>query len=315
VSPATLSTRQKALGAWIAICVIWGTTYLGIRVTLETMPPFLMAAWRWIFAGALMIAALRARRVRMPAVRDWPAIATMALLMLVLGNGAVTWAEQYVASGLTAVIIASNPFWMVGIESALGGDRLTGRAVLGLAIGFAGVALLVWPEIQANGGGGERFAAGVVALQIACVGWALGSSWSKRHSQHADILGVTALQMMFAGIMLLLIGTVAGEWSAVRFSTRSTVAFVYLTTVGSIAGYVAYAYALKHLPMAIVSLYAYFNPIIAVVLGVLLLGEPFDSRMGVAAAIVLAGVAVVRGRQQVKGAGGGSARRQARTAA
>jgi drug/metabolite transporter (DMT)-like permease len=293
-----MTTRQKAFAAWVGICLIWGTTYLGIRVSLETMPPFLMASLRWLIAGTLMTTALTARGIRLPEARLWPAVATMAFLLLVLGNGAVTWAEQYVASGLTAVIIASNPFWMVGIEAALGGERLTGRAVLGLAIGFAGVALLVWPEIQADGGHGAGFAAGVVALQVACVGWALGSSWSKRHTQHADILGFTALQMLFAGVMLMVIGTLAGEWSALRFSTRSTIAFVYLITIGSIGGYVAYAYALKHLPMAIVSLYAYINPVIAVVLGVLLLGEPFNSRMGLAAAIVLAGVAVVRGRQR-----------------
>jgi drug/metabolite transporter (DMT)-like permease len=294
VSPRGLSQRQKALGAFFAVCLIWGTTYLGIRVTLETMPPFLMAGLRWTLAGALFAGALAASGRRLPAISSWRPVAIMSFLLLVLGNGAVVWAEQYVTSGLTAVVIASNPFWMVGVEALAGGDRITGRALLGLTIGFGGVVLLVWPESSGGGAGGSGFIAGIVALQIACVGWALGSSWSKRHTRDHDVFSTTALQMLLAGVMLLALGTALGEWKDLHFSARSATAFFYLATVGAIGGFTAYAYALKHLPMALVSLYAYINPIIAVVLGILILGEPFSARMGLAAAVVLVGVAFVR---------------------
>jgi drug/metabolite transporter (DMT)-like permease len=300
--------RQRAYLAWIAVCLIWGTTYLGIRVSIETMPPFLMAGLRWVLAGTAMAAVLLARGVALPPRRTWPAVSLMAFLLLVLGNGAVVWAEQFVTSGLAAVIVASSPFWMVGVDAASGGERITGRALLGLAVGFAGIVLLVWPELQAVGAG-ATFGAGIVALQIACAGWAVGSTLSKRRSQHDDVFVVTALQMLLGGLMLLAIGTAAGEWPDLHFSTRSAIAFFYLVTIGSIGGFVAYAYALKHLPMAFVSLYAYINPIIAVVLGIVLLGEPFNSRMGFAAGLVLAGVAIVRTRT------GGARSRTARATA
>jgi drug/metabolite transporter (DMT)-like permease len=294
MSPRGLTQRQKALVAFGAVCIIWGTTYLGIRVSLETMPPFLMAGLRWLAAGVLLAVPLQLSGRPLPPARVWGAVAVMAFLLLVLGNGAVVWAEQYVTSGLTAVVIASNPFWMVGTEALAGGDRVTGRAMTGLTVGFIGIVLLVWPELNGAGHDGERFVAGIVALQIACAGWAAGSSWSKRHTLVYDVFTTTALQMLFAGVMLLALGTALGEWKDLRFSGRSASAFLYLATVGAIGGFAAYAYALKHLPVALVSLYAYVNPIIAVILGVLVLGEPFSARMAVAAAIVLAGVAVVR---------------------
>jgi drug/metabolite transporter (DMT)-like permease len=301
-----LTERQKALGAFTAVCIIWGTTYLGIRVTLETMPPFVMAGLRWVIAGLLMAIPLHRSGRPLPPLRAWRAVAVMAFLLLVLGNGAVVWAEQYVTSGLTAVVIASNPFWMVGAEALVGGERASGRAMTGLTVGFLGIVLLVWPELNGATAGGERFLAGIIALQIACAGWAAGSSWSKRHTLVHDVFMTTALQMLLAGVMLLAIGSALGEWQVLHFSARSATAFIYLTTVGAIGGFAAYAYALKHLPMAFVSLYAYVNPIIAVILGVLVLGEPFSTRMALAAAIVLVGVAIVRspGRPPVATAAG-----------
>lgn len=289
-----LSQRQWAFAAWIAVCLIWGTTYLGIRVSIETMPPFIMAGLRWVIAGGLLLGVLRAGGTRMPPLRVWPSAALVGFLLLVLGNGGVVWAEQYVSSGLTAIIIATSPFWMVGIEALTGGERLTGRTAAGLAVGFLGIVLLVWPELQRGGGAGAQFLAGVIALQIACAGWAAGSSWSKRNTLHHDVLGTAALQMLLAGVMLLVIGTAVGEWPALHFSTRSATAFVYLIVIGSIGGFVAYTYALKHLPIALVSLYAYINPVIAVILGVLVLQERFDLRMAIGAAVVLSAVAIVR---------------------
>jgi drug/metabolite transporter (DMT)-like permease len=154
--------------------------------------------------------------------------------------------------------------------------------------------LLIWPELVHGGTGGRGFVLGMIALQVACLGWSIGSSYSKRHGRSQNIFSATAAQMLAGGVMMLALGTARGEWSSLAFSTRSAVAFGYLSTVGAIGGFVAYTYALRHLPVSRVSLYAYINPVIAVALGVAVLGEPFTSRMALAAALVFAGVAVVR---------------------
>ncbi len=295
MSTGARSTRQRALVAWAAVCLIWGTTYLAIRVSLETMPPFVMAGLRWMLAGAIFAVGLTLSGRRLPPFRLWPALAVTSLLLIGVGNGAVVWAEQFVPSGLTAVIIASSPFWMVASEGFFGSERVRGQTLVGLFVGFSGIVLLVWPELAKGGTSGRGFLAGVIALQMACAAWAVGSSRSKRDGSQGDVLGTTAAQMLIAGVVLLAVATAAGEWHDLHFSARSAAALLYLTVFGSIVAYVAYAYALKHLPVALVSLYAYINPIIAVVLGVLLLAEPFSARMGIAAGIVLAGVAIVRG--------------------
>lgn len=292
---ASARTRQKAYAAWTTVCLIWGTTYLGIRICLDTMPPFLMGGLRWTVAGVLLAAFLATRGVQLPAPSTWGTLAILGFLLLVLGNGGVVWAEQWVPSGLTAVIVASSPFWMVGVERATGGDRLRARSLGGLLIGFAGIVLLVWPELTF---GARGFGAGIVALQLACAGWALGSTYSKRHTQTVDVFAAAAGEMLAGGVMMLAAGTAMGEWRTLHFTPRTAAAFVYLATIGAIGGFVAYTYALKHLPMAFVSLYAYINPIIAVVLGVVILDEPFTTRMMSAAAIVLAGVALVQAREQ-----------------
>ncbi|HEV3484066.1 MAG TPA: EamA family transporter [Vicinamibacterales bacterium] len=291
----TPAQRRLAYFAWAAVCVIWGTTYFGIRVSLESMPPMLMGGLRWTLAGALLITFLVVRGERLPPPSRWGGILLLGFLMLVLGNGGVVVAEQWIPSGLAAVLVASSPFWMAGIEALLpDGDRLTPTVVIGLLIGFAGILVLVWPELASDSGNGSMFVAGVIATQIACAGWAAGSSYSRRHGRHDNVLATTALQMLAGGAMMLVLGTVRGEWSHLYFTTRTASAYLYLTTVGAIGGYVAYTYALRHLPVSFVSLYAYINPLIAVALGILLLSERFDMRMAAAAALVLAGVAVVR---------------------
>jgi len=218
----------------------------------------------------------------------------LGFLMLVLGNGGVVWAEMFVPSGLAAVIVASSPFWMAGVEALRSdGERMTRRTAVGLTLGFLGIVVLIWPEL-AQGPGGRGFVFGVVALQIACLGWSIGSSYSKRHGRSENVFMATAAQMLAGGVMMLAIGTVRGEWATVGFSTRTAVAFGYLSTIGAIGGFVAYTYALRHLPVSLVSLYAYINPVIAVALGVAVLGEPFTARMALAAALVFGGVAIVR---------------------
>jgi drug/metabolite transporter (DMT)-like permease len=298
---STARQRQLAYFSWIAICLIWGTTYLGIRVSLETMPPALMGGLRWTIAGLLLIGYLVARGEALPPPSRWGSIALLGFLLLGLGNGGVVFAEQWVPSGLAAVLVASSPFWMAGVEACLkDGERLTFRAVTGLLVGFGGILLLAWPELTLGHSGDRRFLLGIVALQVASLGWALGSAYSRRHARTDNILGTTAYQMLAGGLMMVALGTLRGEWAQLTFTTRTASALAYLSTIGAIGGFVAYTYALRHLPVSFVSLYAYINPIIAVALGVALLGEPFDSRMATAAALVFVGVAIVRWQPQVR---------------
>ena len=306
MTPPTPRQRRLAYFSWVTVCIVWGTTYLGIRISLETMPPMLMGGLRWLIAGSLLAVYVRARGERLPPRSRWGGIALLGFLMLGLGNGGVVVAEQWVPSGLAAVIVASNPFWMAAVEAMLpDGERLRANIVAGLLIGFTGIVVLVWPDLTFNAAGRRGFLAGVIALQIASIGWSMGSAYSRRHARKDNVLGTTAFQMLAGGVILTAAGTLRGEWPHLYFTRETALALAYLSTVGAIGGFVAYTYALRHLPVSFVSLYAYINPVIAVALGVLFLHESFDGRMAVAAALVFAGVAVVRwtGRQTVSDSG------------
>jgi drug/metabolite transporter (DMT)-like permease len=296
--PENLATTDRtsvtAYLAWAAVCLIWGTTYLGIKIALETIPPFLMGGIRYTTSGLVLAAWLLARGRRLPASGDWGRLAVLGFFMLMLGNGGVVWGEQFLSSGLTAVLIGTSPFWMVSVDAMLTGGRQLGlREWLGLLIGFGGIVMLVWPDITAGGAGGRNFALGVLAVQMACAGWAIGSAYTRRHVMPKDVLGSAALQMFFGGLFMLTAGTFSGEWGRLAFNTRTTAALVYLTLVGAVIAFAAFSYALRHLDMAFVSLYSYINPVIAVALGTIILGEPFNTRMAMAIGIIAIGVMVV----------------------
>jgi drug/metabolite transporter (DMT)-like permease len=267
--------NRQAYIAWIAVCVLWGTTYLGIRIALETIPPALVGGLRFTAAGILMVALLVSRGEPVIRPMQWGGLAVTGILTICVGNGGVIWAEQWVPSGIAAVTVATIPFWMIGIEAfAHDGDPLSTRLVLGLVVGFAGI----------------------MALQIACVGWALGSSLSRRHAVRENVMSAAAMQMLFGGLVMLVAATVRDEWRQLAFTPRTVVAELYLTVFGSIIGYSAYTYALRHLPTATVSLYAYANPVIAILLGAVVAGEPFGPRVVVASTMVLIGSALVQGK-------------------
>ncbi|OFW46918.1 MAG: hypothetical protein A3J29_09090 [Acidobacteria bacterium RIFCSPLOWO2_12_FULL_67_14b] len=283
--------------AWVAfvtVCVVWGTTYLAIRVALESVPVLLVAGLRWMAAGLMLCGVVLASGRRLPARRLWGPLILLGFLMNIIGNGFVVYAQQYVPSGLTAVLIAITPFWSALIERLLpNGERFSKQALTGLTIGFAGIVVLVWPEMTRGGAGGAAFLLGVVAIQIACIGWVIGTSYAKRHELGDDPFPSAALQMVFSGIMLLALATAQGDWAALSFTPRSLAAIVYLSLAGSFVAYSAYIYAIQHLPLSTVSLYAYINPIIAVALGTALLGEPLSTRIALAAGLVLAGTWIV----------------------
>jgi drug/metabolite transporter (DMT)-like permease len=169
-----MASIRRAYVAWAVVCVVWGTTYLAIRISLESIPPLLMAALRWIAAGSILIGVLKIGGT-LPRPHAWPALTLLGMLLLGFGNRAVVWAEQTVPSGSTAVLVATVPFWMVGIDALMrDGEALSLRRLAGLAVGFAGVSVLVWPEMRA-GAAASGYLAGVVSTQVACVGWAAGS--------------------------------------------------------------------------------------------------------------------------------------------
>ncbi|MGE3510828.1 MAG: EamA family transporter [Vicinamibacterales bacterium] len=288
--------RARAYGAWIVVCLVWGTTYLAIRIALETMPPMLMAGIRWVSAGILLLAGLAVRRIPLPPLSSWPALALIGGLMTSIGNGAVVWAEQTVPSGLAALLVAAVPFWMVGVERLMPDhEPVTLLRIAGLLVGFSGIVLLVGPDLFQRTG--NSILAGAAATQLACIGWSIGSSYSRRRHTNENVIASAAIQMLFGGGLLLIAGGVLGEWPALSLNSRTLIATTYLVLAGSIAAFTAYLYALRHLPVATVSMYAYINPVIAVALGTAILGEPFSPRLAVAGAVVLVGMMMVRRSQ------------------
>ena len=290
-------SKPRAYLAWLVVCLVWGTTYLAIRLAIESLPPLLMAGARWVVAGGLLIALFRLRGDRLPPRAAWPSLWVRGFLLITLGNGAVVWAELTVPSGLTSVLVALAPFWMVGVEAVAGDSpRLKPRQVAGLAVGFTGVLILIWPQLEADLGG-RGFVVGLICTQIACAGWALGSTFARRRARHQreePTLTAPAFEMVTGGIFLLAGSLLIGERLMPPISGRSVGAVIYLAIFGSIVAFSEYRYALQHLAIATVSQYVYVNTVIAMALGTLVLGEPLNWRMAAGAAVVLAGIALVR---------------------
>lgn len=282
-----------AYAAWGAVCVFWGTTYLAIRVGVQELPPALFAGVRFILAGVIFLSYLRLRGYPLPAPREWIHMAVVGITLLVMANGLVVWSEQWVPSGLTAVIIATVPFWAAGLEAMLpSGERLSLRKISGILIGFAGVVILFAPEL---GGTFDRaYLKGIVVLIFVPFFWSVGSIYSKHHPLKSPALVAAGTETLIAGLVLTGIGTLLGEWSEFSLNGKGMLAIAYLTLFGSIVGYSSFIYALSKLPVTTVSMYAYINPVIAVVLGWLILGERLDWSVITATSTVLLGVALVR---------------------
>lgn len=295
-----MSSKWEKFGpltAWGAVCFFWGTTYLAIRVGLETLPPVLFAGLRFLTAGAILFVIVRAwTGARLPRGREWFDQSVVGLALLGVGNGLVVWAEQWVPSGPAALLVATSPFWVMGVERFFReGERLQGRAIAGLLIGFGGLSLLVAPNLYGATALGTSYLWGMLALQAACASWSIGSVYSKHHPTGVAPLMGAAIQMLVAGVVMTLIGSVLGEWRGLHFSPRSLGSFAYLIVFGSIVAYGAYTYAVQKLPLSLVSTYSYVNPVIAVLLGWLVLSEPLGWRVVTATLIILGGVMLVKG--------------------
>ncbi|HVU22867.1 MAG TPA: EamA family transporter [Opitutus sp.] len=293
--PAGTPSRSALITAFAAIYLIWGSTYLGIRVAVETMPPFAMAAARFLLAGALLFGFLRLRGAPAPTRAQWRANAVIGTFLLLGGNGLVAWAELSVPSGVTALIIGVQPLFFVLTEWAWpGGARPTLGVTAALLLGFAGVAWLAAPWESPQHGGVA--VGGVIAILLACVFWAIGSIYA-RHSRHGlDPLYAASLQMLTGGVALALAAAAHGDFNHVdvaAISGRSWVAFVYLLGAGSLVGFSTFVWLIKHSTPARVSTYAYVNPLVAVFLGWLVLGEPVTSRTAIAAIVIVTAVVII----------------------
>ena len=293
--------RLLTILAFGAIYLIWGSTYLAIRYAVETVPPFLMAGSRYLLAGLPMLGFLLWRGAARPRWIHWRSGLILGAFMMLGGNGMVSWAEQTVPSSIAAVIIATLPLWMTILDRFFfGGPKLRAGTVVGLLLGFGGVALLMSPT--GDDLGRVNFLGGL-ALLLAAFLWSIGSLLSRRVPQPADAPMAVTIQMIMGGSVLMLVGTLGGEWSRLELSTisaRSLWSIAYLIVFGSIVAFTAYMWLLRVLSASAVSTYAFVNPVVAVLLGFFLGGEYLSQRALVASGLIILAVVIILGPGKVK---------------
>jgi drug/metabolite transporter (DMT)-like permease len=283
----------KAYLALISVCFFWGTTYLAIRMALESFPPLALVSIRFLLSGSILLAVTLWRRALLPHGRDLRNACLSGVLILGIGNGALVFAEVIIPSGLAGLFITISPFWLVGLEALLpGGQRLHWPTIFGMLIGLGGAALLVAPDILGHGLG-QNTLAGFLILQVGMSSWSLGSIFQKRQESHVHPIVVGAVHQLAAGLAALPFALLVHE-HPIAWNWRGAGAVAYLVTFGSIVGYSSYAYALDRLPVAVVSVYPYINSIVAVSLGWLFYREPFGFVEAIAMIVIFVGVGVVK---------------------
>jgi drug/metabolite transporter (DMT)-like permease len=302
----TAAQRQSRFAVILAFGLVyffWGSTYLAIDIAVERIPPALMCGIRFLIAGVFMLAfcGLRGRNIFFNA-QQLGRMAMVGVLLLMGGNLTLSYAEQHVASGLAALILASTPIFFLVLDTLLLGDHhVSGRGKAGIAIGIVGLAVLLWPSLTANTTFGREQLWASISLLGGSFSWALGSVLAKRwKSADVDPFSATAWQMIAAGLANLMWAVGFGDFSRVVWTARGIGATIYLVVCGSWIGYTAYIYLLNHVPSAKVSTYAYVNPVVAVFLGWLVLHEPVDGYMLAGSAIVVASVVLVTSAQVTK---------------
>ncbi len=288
-----MSSRTRIWTAFLAIYLIWGSTYLAIRFAIETLPPLLMAGTRYLVAGALLFGWLWLKGERKTTWIQWREAAVIGGLMLAGGNGGVSWAEEFVPSGLAALIVSTIPIWVVLLQWIwLKEGRPGHRVLLGLGLGFGGVALLIRPHAA---GEGVSIVGAIVILAAAAL-WAAGGLYSRRAKLPASPLLAVAMEMVAGGIILFVAGTVAGEWPRFHLlsaSFRSLLSLAYLIVFGSLIALTAYLWLIKETSPARAATYAFVNPIVALVLGWWLAGETLAPRTALAAVVAITGVVLI----------------------
>jgi drug/metabolite transporter (DMT)-like permease len=288
--------KSRIWFALITVYIVWGSTYLAIRFAIETMPPFLMAAFRFLIAGVILY--LWQRRVKNPAPtkRQWRSAAIIGLFLLLGGNGGVVWAEQHVPSGVAALMVGAAPLWMVLIDAIRpGGKRPGWQTISGVLVGFIGIIILVGPaEFTSKTQAFDT--AGIIALLLASLFWAIGSLYNRNACLPDSPLLGTGMEMLVGGAALLVAGTITGEWTHLNLagiSLNSLLGLGYLIFFGALVGFAAYTWLLRVAPTPLVSTYAYVNPLIAIFLGNLLAHEPLTPRILISALIILSSVALI----------------------
>jgi drug/metabolite transporter (DMT)-like permease len=287
--------KSKTWLALLAVYLIWGSTYLAISFVVKTIPPFLSAGIRFVISGLILFVWRRLAGETMPTARQWRSAGIVGLLLLLGGNGLVSWAEQMVPSGVTALIIGSIPIWLVLIEAMRpSGVKPNRRAILGLISGFIGIIILIGPlEL----GGGEAInPLGAAALLLAALFWAIGSIYSRSADMPGSALMSTAAEMLIGSMGLLLVSGLTGEWAhfdPAAVSQQSWLGLLYLILFGSLIGFTCYGWLLRNAPVSLVATYAYVNPVVAVFLGSWLANEALNGRILLAALIIIGSVVLV----------------------
>ena len=296
--------KSKIWLALLALYIVWGSTYLGIKFAIETIPPFFHAGVRFLASGLILVIWQRSAGNSMPTRKQWISTGIIGTLLLLGGNGLVAWAEQTIPSGIAALIIASVPmFLVIGEAIRPNGVKPNWQGIVGLLIGFVGIFILVGPS-EISGSAMKLNPLGVVALLSACLFWATGSIYSKTADLPKSSLMNTGAQMLVGSISLFIVSGLSGElqgWNIAEVSSRSIYGLLYLTFVGSLVGFASYGWLLQNAPISLVSTYAYVNPIVAVLLGVWLADEVLEPRIWLATAIIIGSVIFINStRPKVK---------------
>jgi drug/metabolite transporter (DMT)-like permease len=300
--------KGKALIAYLVVCVVWGSTYLAIKIGVMELPPFLFAGLRFAVAGVVLLGIALALGDKLPRRGDWRTLVIVGLLLLAGGNAFVVWSEQYIGSGIASIFVVTVAIWTALFDAIIPGghSELNWRIIAGLALGLLGTLLLVGASPAEIMAADKR---GPIALTIASASWSLGTVYAKRHPTTASPYMGAAFQMIVGGGAVALVGTLLGEWSSWHLSTRGLGAIAYLVVFGSVIGYSAYSYALRNASATIVGTYAYVNPVIAVLLGWLLLHEPVDARTFIAMGMTLAAVVWIQFSHKLRRSDGQTAGR------
>ncbi len=287
-----ISKETKTLLAFLAVCVLWGTTYLAIRIGVKDFPPGLFAGLRFLVAGILVLILARAKGLNFPDnIKDIGKLSLVGLFLLFGGVGLVVWAQQWVHAGIASLIIAVIPLYMAIIELILPNrESLRLRGWLGLLIGFAGVILLVSSHTDA----GTVNLTGVIALLIAALSWSIGSVYSKTFQPSGTLFTNIGVQMLAGGFALTMVGLLRGEIALLKFTVPGVLSLLYLIFFGSIVGYGCYIYVLQEWPASKAGMYSYVNPLVAILFGALLLKEPVNLFVILSAFLILSGVFIVQ---------------------
>ncbi|MEM7051994.1 MAG: EamA family transporter [Acidobacteriota bacterium] len=298
MTEAQRAFRLKMILSFTAVYLIWGSTYLAIRFAIETLPTFTMASVRFVIAGLVLYGWARWRGAKAPTGRQWRHAAIIGGLLLLGGNGLVVWAEHYIPSGWAALLVGTEPLWIVLLLMlSRSGERPTPRTVFAIVVGFVGVAVLTAPGNSPEGGG--LYWPAAVAVPLAALSWAIGSLYSRRADMPESNPLATSLQMLTGGALLGLTGAGFGEFQNLdpsAFSLTSLAALAYLIVFGSLIAFSAYAWMVRNVDPTLVATYAYVNPVVAVILGWLFAGEPVGWRTLIAGGFILGAVALLSKR-------------------